>query len=256
MRLDILTLFPRMFAGPFDESIIKRAREKGLVELRVADIRDWSTDKHRAVDDYPFGGGDGMVLQVEPIARAVRALAATGGARVILTSPQGRLFTQAMAWELAREEHIIIICGHYEGVDERVREALVTDEISVGDFVLTGGEIPALLIADAVIRLLPGALGAEEGAVEDSFSSGLLEYPQYTRPEVWEGRWVPPVLLSGNHEDIRLWRRREALARTLKRRPDLLAQARLSDEDLRLLAEIERERERGGNSCFGPADMV
>ncbi|MDK2925875.1 MAG: tRNA (guanine37-N1)-methyltransferase [Bacillota bacterium] len=246
MRLDILTLFPRMFEGPFDESIIKRAREKGLVELRVVNIRDFSTDKHRAVDDYPFGGGGGMVLQVEPIARAVRSLDREGKARVILTSPQGRLFNQDLAWELSREDHIIIICGHYEGVDERVREALVTDEISVGDFVLTGGEIPALLIADAVIRLLPGALGAEEGAAEDSFSTGLLEYPQYTRPEVWEGRWVPPVLLSGNHEEIRLWRRREALARTLERRPDLLRTARLSEEDLRLLAEIEREREREG----------
>ncbi|MDK2855127.1 MAG: tRNA (guanine37-N1)-methyltransferase [Bacillota bacterium] len=246
MRLDILTLFPRMFEGPFDESIIKRAREKGLVELRVVNIRDFSTDKHRAVDDYPFGGGGGMVLQVEPIARAVRSLDREGKARVILTSPQGRLFNQDLAWELSREDHIIIICGHYEGVDERVREALVTDEISVGDFVLTGGEIPALLIADAVVRLLPGALGAEEGAAEDSFSTGLLEYPQYTRPEVWEGRWVPPVLLSGNHEEIRLWRRREALARTLERRPDLLRTARLSEEDLRLLAEIEREREREG----------
>lgn len=246
MRLDILTLFPRMFEGPFDESIIKRAQEKGLVELRVVNIRDFSTDKHRAVDDYPFGGGKGMVLQVEPIARAVRALDREGKARVILTSPQGRLFNQDLAWELSREYHIIIICGHYEGVDERVREALVTDEISVGDFVLTGGEIPALLIADAVIRLLPGALGAEEGAAEDSFSTGLLEYPQYTRPEVWEGRWVPPVLLSGNHEEIRLWRRREALARTLERRPDLLRTARLSEEDLQLLAEIEREREREG----------
>jgi tRNA (guanine37-N1)-methyltransferase len=187
-----------------------------------------------------------MVLQAEPIARAVRALDREGKARVILTSPQGRLFNQGLAWELSREDHIIIICGHYEGVDERVREALVTDEISVGDFVLTGGEIPALLIADAVIRLLPGALGAEEGAAEDSFSTGLLEYPQYTRPEVWEGRRVPPVLLSGNHEEIRLWRRREALARTLERRPDLLRTARLSEEDLRLLAEIEREREREG----------
>lgn len=246
MRLNILTLFPRMFEGPFDESIIKRAQEKGLVELRVVNIRDFSTDKHRSVDDYPFGGGRGMVLQVEPIARAVRALDREGKARVILTSPQGRLFNQDLAWELSREDHIIIICGHYEGVDERVREALVTDEISVGDFVLTGGEIPALLIADAVIRLLPGALGAEEGAAEDSFSTGLLEYPQYTRPEVWEGRWVPPVLLSGNHEEIRLWRRREALARTLERRPDLLRTARLSEEDLQLLAEIEREREREG----------
>ncbi|NLY49553.1 MAG: tRNA (guanosine(37)-N1)-methyltransferase TrmD [Firmicutes bacterium] len=259
MQLDILTLFPRMFDGPFDESIVKRARERNLVQLRVINIRDFSQDKHRSVDDYPFGGGAGMVLQVDPIARAVRSLKGEGDVRVILTSPQGRCFNQQLAWELAQEEHLIIICGHYEGVDERVREALVTDEISVGDFVLTGGEIPALLMADAIIRLLPGALGAERGAVDDSFSgSGLLEYPQYTRPEVWEGRQVPPVLLSGNHEEIRLWRRREALARTLERRPDLLAQAKLTEEDFMLLAEIERERERetGSRGCCKASTVV
>lgn len=246
MRFDILTLFPGMFSGPLEESIIKRARAKGLVDIRIINIRDFSTNKHHSVDDYPFGGGVGMVMQVDPIARAVRHTDPDCEARVILTCPQGKIFNQELAWELAQEKHLVIICGHYEGVDERVREVLVDDEISIGDYVLTGGEIPALVLADAVIRLLPGALGADDAAREDSFSMGLLEYPQYTRPEVWEGRRVPPVLLSGNHEQIRLWRRREALSRTIKRRPDLLDLKNLSEEDLKLLAEIERERERDG----------
>lgn len=246
MQLDILTLFPGMFSGPFQESIARRAQEKDLVNIRITNIRDFSTDKHRSVDDYPFGGGSGMIMQAEPIARAVRHVDSDRKARVILTCPQGRRFDQRLAWELACEQHLIIICGHYEGVDERIRETLVTDEISMGDFVLTGGEIPAMAMADAIIRLLPGALGADDAATDDSFSTGLLEYPQYTRPEVWEGWRVPPVLLSGNHEEIRLWRRREALSRTLDRRPDLLEGAQLSQEDLKLLAEIERERERDG----------
>ncbi|MGI6129818.1 MAG: tRNA (guanosine(37)-N1)-methyltransferase TrmD [bacterium] len=246
MRLDILTLFPGMFSGPLEESIIKRARDKELVDIHIINIRDYSIDKHRSVDDYPFGGGSGMIMQVDPVARAVRTADPTSSARVILTCPQGKVFNQELAWELAKEKHLLIICGHYEGIDERVREVLVTDEISIGDYVLTGGEIPALVLADAVIRLLPGALGADDAAREDSFSTGLLEYPQYTRPKVWEGRVVPPVLLSGNHEQIRLWRRREALARTIKRRPELLSLSNLSEEDLKLLAEIERERERDG----------
>lgn len=244
MELDILTLFPGMFTGPFQESIIKRAQEKDLVNIRVINIRDFSSDKHRSVDDYPFGGGSGMVLQADPIAGAIRFADPAQTARVILTCPQGKVFDQQLAWELAQENHLVIVCGHYEGVDERIRETLVADEISIGDFVLTGGEIPALVLADAIIRLLPGALGAEDAALDDSFSTGLLECPQYTRPEVWEGRRVPPVLLSGNHEEIRLWRRRESLARTLTRRPDLLVRAELGREDLKLLAEIERERER------------
>lgn len=244
MQLDILTLFPGMFCGPFHESIVKRAQDKGLVNIRLIDIRDFSTDKHRCVDDYPFGGGSGMIMQAEPIARAVRFADPNGKARVILTTPQGMVFNQQLAWDLAEEQHLVFICGHYEGVDERIRETLVTDEITIGDYVLTGGEIPAMVMADAIIRLLPGVLGADDAAAEDSFSTGLLEHPQYTRPKVWEGRWVPPVLLSGNHEEIRLWRRREALARTLKRRPELLMRADLSEEDLKLLAEIERERER------------
>jgi tRNA (guanine37-N1)-methyltransferase len=250
MELDILTLFPGMFTGPFQESIIKRAQEKDLVNIRVIDIRDFSSDKHRSVDDYPFGGGSGMVLQADPIAGAIRFADPAQTARVILTCPQGKVFDQQLAWELAQENHLVIVCGHYEGVDERIRETLVTDEISIGDFVLTGGEIPALVLADAIIRLLPGALGAEDAALDDSFSTGLLECPQYTRPEVWEGRRVPPVLLSGNHEEIRLWRRRESLARTLTRRPDLLVRAELGREDLKLLAEIERERERDRSQLF------
>jgi tRNA (guanine37-N1)-methyltransferase len=250
MELDILTLFPGMFTGPFQESIIKRAQEKDLVNIRVIDIRDFSSDKHRSVDDYPFGGGSGMVLQADPIAGAIRFADPAQTARVILTCPQGKVFDQQLAWELAQENHLVIVCGHYEGVDERIRETLVTDEISIGDFVLTGGEIPALVLADAIIRLLPGTLGAEDAALDDSFSTGLLECPQYTRPEVWEGRRVPPVLLSGNHEEIRLWRRRESLARTLTRRPDLLVRAELGREDLKLLAEIERERERDRSQLF------
>lgn len=250
MELDILTLFPGMFTGPFQESIIKRAQEKDLVNIRVINIRDFSSDKHRSVDDYPFGGGSGMVLQADPIAGAIRFADPAQTARVILTCPQGKVFDQQLAWELAQENHLVIVCGHYEGVDERIRETLVTDEISIGDFVLTGGEIPALVLADAIIRLLPGALGAEDAALDDSFSTGLLECPQYTRPEVWEGRRVPPVLLSGNHEEIRLWRRRESLARTLTRRPDLLVRAELGREDLKLLAEIERERERDRSQLF------
>jgi tRNA (guanine37-N1)-methyltransferase len=250
MELDILTLFPGMFTGPFQESIIKRAQEKDLVNIRVINIRDFSSDKHRSVDDYPFGGGSGMVLQADPIAGAIRFADPAQTARVILTCPQGKVFDQQLAWELAQENHLVIVCGHYEGVDERIRETLVTDEISIGDFVLTGGEIPALVLADAIIRLLPGTLGAEDAALDDSFSTGLLECPQYTRPEVWEGRRVPPVLLSGNHEEIRLWRRRESLARTLTRRPDLLVRAELGREDLKLLAEIERERERDRSQLF------
>ncbi|HKM40240.1 MAG TPA: tRNA (guanosine(37)-N1)-methyltransferase TrmD [bacterium] len=247
MRLDILTLFPDMFTGPFENSIIKRAQEKGLVKIRVINIRDFSIDKHRTVDDYPFGGGGGMVLKAAPIAASIRFANPTGNARVILTCPQGKVFQQGMAWELSQEPHLIVVCGHYEAIDERIRDTFITDEISIGDFVLTGGEIPAIAMADAIIRLLPGALGGEGAAEDDSFSNGLLEYPQYTRPEMWEGKQVPPVLLSGNHEHIRLWRRRESLARTLRRRPDLLPKARLTAEDLRLLVEIQRERERNGD---------
>jgi tRNA (guanine37-N1)-methyltransferase len=245
MRVDILTLFPNIFSGPFEESIIKRAREKGLIEIRVVNIRDYTTDKHRTADDRPFGGGPGMVLKPEPIFAAVEELKGEGRARVILTTPQGRLFTQDYARDLAKEDHIIIICGRYEGVDERVREALVTDAISIGDYVLTGGELAAMVIVDAVARLIPGVLGNEDSITEDSFWRGLLGYPQYTRPASFRGMRVPDVLLSGNHAMIARWRRKESLRRTLYYRPELLQKAKLEEEDIKLLEEIKREMGEG-----------
>ena len=246
MRVDILTLFPNIFSGPFEESIIKKAREKGLIEIRIVNIRDYTTDKHRTADDRPFGGGPGMVLKPEPIFAAVEELKGEGRARVILTTPQGRLFTQDYARDLAKEDHIIIICGRYEGVDERVREALVTDAISIGDYVLTGGELAAMVIVDAVARLIPGVLGNESSITEDSFWRGLLGYPQYTRPASFRGMRVPDVLLSGNHAMIARWRRKESLRRTLYYRPELLQKAKLEEEDMELLEEIKREMGEGG----------
>ena len=239
MKIDILTLFPEMFAGPFDSSIIKRAREKGLLQINMTNIRDFAHDKHRIVDDYPFGGGAGMVMKPEPIfeaAESVKDDSCSGRCRVILLCPQGQVFNHEMAKNLAGEEHLIMICGHYEGIDERVREKLVDMEISIGDFVLTGGEIPAMIIVDAVSRMIPGVLGEEESFVTDSFYDGLLEYPQYTRPREYEGMSVPDILLSGDHEKIRLWRRKMSLLRTMDRRPQLLQQKVLSDEDRKLLA--------------------
>ncbi|HEX6990122.1 MAG TPA: tRNA (guanosine(37)-N1)-methyltransferase TrmD [Bacillota bacterium] len=242
MRIDVVTLFPRMFEGPLTEAILHRAQEVGLVDIRVHDLRDHAVDRHRTVDDYPFGGGPGMVMKPEPLFAAFEAVVAEAGrpGRVILTTPQGRVFDQDLAWELSRSRHLLIFCGRYEGVDERVREALVTDEISIGDYVLTGGELPTMVIIDAVTRLVPGVVGGESSVYEDSFEDGLLEGPQYTRPRRFRGMEVPGVLLSGHHEEVRRWRRREALRRTLKRRPDLLARARLSDEDRALLDELRR----------------
>lgn len=254
MRIDILSLFPNMFSGPFEEGIIKRARERGLVDIRIVNIRDYTTDRHRTADDRPFGGGPGMVLKPEPIFAAVEAIKGEGESRVILTTPQGRLFTQEYAKELSQEDHIIIICGRYEGVDERVREALVTDPISIGDYVLSGGELAAMVMVDAIVRLIPGVLGNEESIKRDSFWRGLLGYPQYTRPASFRGMKVPDVLLSGHHEMIERWRKKESLRRTLLYRPDLLQNADLDEEDLKLLEEIrEEERERrllgvGGSS--------
>jgi tRNA (guanine37-N1)-methyltransferase len=241
MRIDVLTLFPEMFAGPLDASIVGRAREHGVIEIRVVNIRDFSSERHAIVDDYAYGGGGGMVMKPEPIFAAVEAMRCGGGCRerVILMSPQGRRFDQLTVAELARYQHLIIICGHYEGVDERVREHLADEEVSIGDYVLTGGELPAMVVVDAVTRLLPGALGAECGATADSFASGLLEHPHYTRPAEFRGWRVPEVLLSGDHEAIRLWRREQALRRTRERRPDLLERAELSEEDRRLLDDIE-----------------
>lgn len=243
MRIDVLTIFPGMFTGPLSESIVGRARERGLVEIYIHDVRDFARDKHRTTDDYPFGGGAGMVMKPEPLFAAVESVLgrATGPYRVMLMTPQGCLFTQDVAHKLATESHLILICGHYEGVDERVREALVTDEISIGDYVLTGGELPAMVVIDAVTRVIPGVLD-EESVAAESFSSGLLDYPQYTRPREFRGMKVPDVLVSGDHEKVRIWRRRQALARTLERRPDLLARATLSPEDRRLLDEVRREK--------------
>ena len=241
MRIDVLTLFPEMFAGPLDASIIARAREQGLVEIRVVNIRDYSEERQHIVDDYPYGGGGGMVMKAAPIFAAVEAArcAEECRERVILMTPQGRRLDQAKVAEIARYDHVIIVCGHYEGIDERVREHLVDEEISIGDYVLTGGELPAMVVMDAVIRLLPGALGAAAGAETDSFASGLLEYPHYTRPPEFRGWKVPDVLLSGNHAAIRVWRREQALRRTLQRRPDLLEQADLSEEDRELLEKVK-----------------
>ncbi|MDN5332708.1 MAG: tRNA (guanine37-N1)-methyltransferase [Tepidanaerobacteraceae bacterium] len=236
----ILTLFPEFFSGPMDVSILKRAREKGLVRIELLNIRDFSKDKHRKVDDYPYGGGAGMVMKPEPIFEAVEYASRAVDAekrKIILLSPQGSVFNQDMARELAKQEHIILICGHYEGVDERVK-TIITDEISLGDFVLTGGEIPALAIVDATSRLVPGVLGSNESLKEESFSSGLLEYPHYTRPEVYRGLRVPEVLLSGNHREIERFRRKEALRRTLEKRPDLFKKLELTEEDKSLLKEM------------------
>jgi tRNA (guanine37-N1)-methyltransferase len=238
MRFDIFTLFPDMFRGPLDESIIARARARGLVEIALHNPRDVTTDRHHVVDDYPYGGGAGMVMKPEPLFAAVEAVYASGP--IILLSPQGRLFTQEVARELAQEPRVTLLCGHYEGVDERVREHLATDEISLGDFVLTGGELAAMVIVDAVTRLLPGAL-APGSTEEESHTAGLLEYPQYTRPPAFRGWRVPDVLLSGHHAAVARWRRKEALRRTRARRPELLAEATLSADDRKLLAELADE---------------
>lgn len=223
MRIDVLTLFPAMFVGPLDVSIVQRARTLGLLDLRIHNLRDYTRDRHKTVDDRPFGGGPGMVLKPEPLFEAVEALREpSGGTRVVLFSPAGRPFTQAMAREYAAEKHLVLICGSYEGVDERVRGALATDDVSLGDFVLTNGGLPAMVMVDAVTRLLPGALGDETSAQDESFAHGLLEYPHYTRPAEFRGMKVPEVLLSGNHAEIAKWRSEQARQRTAKQRPDLL----------------------------------
>ena len=221
MKIDVLTLFPAMFAGPLDESIMKRAREAGRLDLALHNLRDYAHDRHRTVDDRPFGGGPGMLLKPEPIFEAVESLAREG-TRVILLSPAGRPFNQAIARELAGFEHLLMVSGHYEGFDERVREQLADDELSIGDYVLTNGALPAMVIIDAVTRLLPGVLGDEDSAREESFSQGLLEYPHYTRPAEFRGMKVPEVLLSGNHAEIARWRAEQARLRTKERRPELL----------------------------------
>ncbi|MFB1081133.1 tRNA (guanosine(37)-N1)-methyltransferase TrmD [Jeotgalibacillus sp. JSM ZJ347] len=245
MKIDILSLFPAMFDGVLGESILKKAAEKGAVTYNVTDFRQFSNNKHNSVDDYPYGGGAGMVLKPEPIFRAVQQLTekTTSKPRVILMCPQGERFTQKKAEELSQEDHLIFICGHYEGYDERIREHLVTDEISIGDFVLTGGELGAMVVTDSVVRLLPEVLGNDESAVKDSFSSGLLEHPHYTRPADYEGMKVPEVLLSGNHARIDDWRMKESLRRTYTRRPDLLEQIELSEEHRKWLKEFKNNIE-------------
>jgi tRNA (guanine37-N1)-methyltransferase len=246
VKIDIVTIFPKMVEGPLAEGIIGRAIERGLLDVRVHDLRAHTTDRHHVVDDMPFGGGPGMVLKPEPLFTAVEHIRAERGSpdAVILTSPDGARFTHAAAARLSALGHIVVLCGRYEGVDERVRTNLATETISIGDYVLSGGELPALVIADAVARLVPGVVGDEQSVVRDSFARGLLDYPQYTRPADYRGMAVPPVLLSGHHRDIERWRRREALARTLERRPDLMGGAALDPEDQAILKELtgpERE---------------
>ena len=221
MKVDVLTLFPAMFAGPLDESIISRARESGRLELAIHDLRDWTHDRHRTVDDEPYGGGPGMVLKPEPIFEAIEALT-NDTTQVVMLTPQGESFGQPKARALSAHEHLLLLCGSYEGFDERVRECLADDELSIGDYVLTNGALPAMVIIDAVTRLLPGVLGDDESSVDESFSDGLLEYPQYTRPAEFRGMSVPEVLLSGDHAAIERWRREQARMRTGQRRPDLL----------------------------------
>jgi tRNA (guanine37-N1)-methyltransferase len=239
MKVDILTLFPEMFTSPLRASILGKAIEKGLIGIQVINIRDFAEDRHRTVDDTPYGGGRGMVMKVEPMARAIeRAKSENASAWTILLTPQGKPFHQETARALSSKSHLILLCGRYEGVDERVREIFIDEEISIGDYVLTGGELAAMVIVDAISRLLPGVLGCDESAGEDSFSNSLLEYPQYTRPFNFRGHCVPEILLSGNHSAISLWRRKEALKRTLNRRPDLLAKATLSKQDEELLGEL------------------
>lgn len=242
MKIDILSLFPEMFTGPFDASIIKRAIEKSLLEIKITNIRDFATDKHRIVDDYPFGGGAGMVIKPEPVYAAVESLQVQPNrSQIILMSPQGRVLSQSLAQEMARQEHLVLICGHYEGIDERIRP-LIDMELSIGDYILTGGELAAMVVVDTIARLIPGVLGAEESIEEESFNTNLLEYPHYTRPREFRGMKVPDILLSGNHEKIKEWRLQQSLIRTLQKRPDLLNYENLSPGQKKLIKEtIEAE---------------
>ncbi|HHV71248.1 MAG TPA: tRNA (guanosine(37)-N1)-methyltransferase TrmD [Clostridia bacterium] len=245
MKIDIITLFPTMFEKPFSESIIGRARKNKIVDITIWNLRDFSTNKHKTVDDYPFGGGGGMILAPEPFFRAVEHIKQVNRnlflprGKIILMSPQGERFNQKKAVELSHYDHLIILCGHYEGFDERIREYLAEEEISIGDYVLTGGELPAMVVVDSVVRLLPGVLGNSEATEEDSFSRGLLEYPQYTRPRDFRGYLVPDVLLSGNHKEIARWRREQSLLRTLKRRPEMLENCELTKEDIEFLKKLK-----------------
>jgi tRNA (guanine37-N1)-methyltransferase len=250
LRFDIVTIFPDFFGAVFDFGIVRRARAAGLVEIKAHDLRGWTHDRHKMVDDRPFGGGDGMVLKPEPLFEAVESLTGTAGdaatiretgRRVVLLSPQGRVLTQALAAELATAEQVVVICGRYEGVDERVSELLATDEVSIGDYVLSGGEPAAVVLVDAVTRLLPGALGSETSSVNESFSEGILDFPNYTRPVEFRGRRVPEVLLGGHHAEVARWRRRAALRKTRRNRPDLFERAALTEEERASVEGAERE---------------
>ena len=240
MIINILTIFPEMFGSVFSASILGRAREQGLLDIRLTDIRPYSASKHKNTDDYPFGGGAGMVMMAQPIMDAMADVsAAHPGARRIFLGPRGRKLTTSLARELAREKELILLCGHYEGVDQRALDACTDEEISIGDYILTGGELAAMVLTDCVARFIPGVLGSADSPEEESFSDGLLEYPQYTRPRDLNGRTVPEVLLSGDHAKIRAWRRRESLAATARFRPDLLEKASLSDSDIKILKELK-----------------
>lgn len=243
MKIDVLTLFPNMFDS-LNHSIIGKAKENKIVDINTVDFRKFADNKHNQVDDYPFGGGQGMVLKPEPIFNAVESLNKTDKTRIILLCPQGERFSQKKAEELSKEDHLVFICGHYEGYDERIREYLVTDEISIGDFILTGGELAAMTIIDSITRLIPDVLGKEESHKDDSFSTGLLEYPHYTRPQDFRGMKVPDILLSGHHENIRKYRIKEALRRTYTRRPDLLSDYELTDEEKIFLENIKKESDK------------
>jgi tRNA (guanine37-N1)-methyltransferase len=242
MRFDIITIFPEMFTGVFSGGIVKRALDRGRIRIVVHDLRDFTEDKHRQVDDRPFGGLEGMVLKPEPIFRAVEAVRGDGGGRVCLLSPQGRVLDAELARELAAERQVVLICGRYEGVDERVAEHLVDDEISIGDYVLSGGELAAAVVVDAAARFVPGVVGKEGSVRNDSFAGGLLDYPQYTRPREFRGLKAPQVLFSGDHKKIERWRRKKALEKTARRRPDLVHKETLAPEDRRLLEELSNER--------------
>ena len=244
MRFDVFTLLPEVFPPYLESSILRRARQRGLIDVQVHNIRDWASDKHHVTDDEPYGGGGGMVMKVEPVFAAVESvLGIPPSCPVVLLTPQGRLFNQKIAGELSAYPHLALLCGRYEGVDERIREHLATEEISIGDYVLTGGELPALILIDALARLLPDVLGDPDGAQDDSHASGLLEYPHYTRPPEFRGWKVPEILLSGNHAKIAKWRREQSMERTLKRRPELLDKAPFSDQDRKLLDTIKKRGE-------------
>ena len=247
MQIDIFTLFPQMFESPLSSGLLQRAIDRKLVRVNLHNIRDYTHDKHRTVDDYPYGGGAGMMLKPEPVFEAVEALQSDLSHKqevvevpIVLLTPQGRLFSQHIALKLSKYSHLVLICGHYEGIDERVREHLVTDEISIGDYVLSGGELAAMIVADAVVRLLPGVLGSEASPLDESHTTGLLEYPQYTRPQVYRDWAVPEVLLSGNHTQIAQWRREQSILRTLKRRPELLDKANLCTKEKQLVARLKQ----------------